>query len=618
VKLKELFFTTLLILFSSNSYAAPENTARLNATLTQLLEKHNLAGISWAAISSDRVLLGASGFANIETNQAMTASTQVHVGSITKVMIAVATLRLVEQDKLRLEAPISDLLPVNLVNPWRESSPVQLKHLLEHTAGLDNIRMWQFLNTRPTPNTPLAQAFPQSDPSLLTLHSEPGTQYSYSNMGYALLAMIIEKISKERYESVLNRELLEPLSMKQSSFSFISQHNNKELAQGYLDELQKIDAQASYLRPAGQFTTTAQDMSKFLSFLLSDGKVGGQKFVDHALIKDLASPTTTDAARAGLNIGHGLALAIRDRHGLIAHCHPGTTFGFQANLCLFPEDRSAFFYSVNTDNETANYEEITKAIVDHLPLDKSISNTLPTIAISQARKDQLDGYYVLSPNNMYEFHWLDRLFNVQRLSWKNDKLIVQSMQKSARTLTPINNHLFQASNRSSASHVMIPNSTPQKFSDGLNTYKKVSLTQTLIDWLSVALGSMGLLYIVGASLTRSILALKNRSGNGLLARTKNSQISLPAVSIALLAIPLLAYQKQSFLKFGEFTLASGLMYTWSIILPISLIWSVLQTPKLIQSENVKILDLIAILFLLQFCLTLIFHGMFPVQFWRPL
>ena len=97
-----------------------------------------------------------------------------------------------------------------------------VRHLLDHTAGLDDMRLWQTFNTRPTADTPLSEAFDR-DASVLAIRSRPGRQFSYSNISYTLAAMVIESVTGERYEAWLERELLAPLQMRDSTFAFTSQ-----------------------------------------------------------------------------------------------------------------------------------------------------------------------------------------------------------------------------------------------------------------------------------------------------------------------------------------------------------------------------------------------------------
>ena len=283
--------------------------------------------------------------------------------------------------------------------------------------------MWQFLSTEPQPDTPLSAAFPTNNTDLLKL--EPNlAQYSYSNMGYTILGMVIETVTGQRYESYLDNRFLALLNMQNSSFEFISQQGpyaEPLLAMGYHDGLVSQNNVPSYLRPAGQFSTTATDMAKFMRFILDDGTINGQRLINSQHIPLLATPSTTLAHNNGLSIGHGLALANRDREGVIAMCHPGTTFGFRAYLCLFLEQQKGFFYATNTDSETADYNQFNKAFINQL----NIAPVKPILPTKSKRDISIfNGIYLLSPNNMAEFELIDRLFNFIWIKSENDQLLV--------------------------------------------------------------------------------------------------------------------------------------------------------------------------------------------------
>ena len=424
IRLVSLFF---LLAFAKQTY--PVDAIELDVQIKQILDSEKLVGISWATTSDGAATIGSAGHSNLGSGSVFNESSKVHVGSITKTVLAMGVMRLITQGQLSLDTEVAALLPeVTLTNPWRAISPVTVKHLLEHTAGLDNLRMWQFLNTRPGPDTALVEAFQSPDSSLLQIRTQPGSRYSYSNMGYTLLGMVIEATVKMRYETYLDDNLLKPLGMTNSTFHFVSQRRpdgDGTLAMGYLDDDVSQEALPMYLRPAGQFTTTAADMAIFSIFLLQNSFDEDGEFIRPDLMGALGFPTETDAARAGLSIGHGLALAARDRHGVLALCHPGTTFGYRAYLCLFPNQGKSFFYAVNTDNETANYERLNVAFIKALGIDKTSPGKAEG---NQFNLATWQGVYVLAPNNMAQFEWLDRLFNSIYLSWNQDHFILRSLQ----------------------------------------------------------------------------------------------------------------------------------------------------------------------------------------------
>nr|WP_146204224.1 serine hydrolase domain-containing protein [Massilia glaciei] len=191
--------------------------------MAKLLQTQGLQGAVWATLDSNAMLVGAAGVKNARTGKKMRPDDRVHVGSVAKTLLAAGVLRLVSQGRLSLETPVSVLLPdVAFENRWADSAPVRLRHLLDHTSGLDDARFFQVFSLAPGPDTPLADGFIGPD-SLLRLRSRPGAHSSYSNMGYTLLGRVIESVTGERYESYLEAHLLRPLGMLESSFSFVTQ-----------------------------------------------------------------------------------------------------------------------------------------------------------------------------------------------------------------------------------------------------------------------------------------------------------------------------------------------------------------------------------------------------------
>jgi CubicO group peptidase (beta-lactamase class C family) len=222
--------------------AAAEPTCDLDCALERMLVAEGLAGAVYSIVDGDATQVGAVGLFDATTRAELSPDSRVHVGSVAKTMIALGVLRLVSQGRVDLDAPVATLLPaLRFDNDWDTRSPVRLRHLLDHTSGLDDARMWQMFSAKAEPSTPLVEAFTR-DSSVLRIRTEPGTRMSYSNMSYTLAAMVIESATGERYEAWLDRELLAPLGMHDSSFEFVTQagaHADARLAWGHNDDLSR-------------------------------------------------------------------------------------------------------------------------------------------------------------------------------------------------------------------------------------------------------------------------------------------------------------------------------------------------------------------------------------------
>ena len=433
----------LLLGGAGGAAAAPPN---LEAELARIVREEQLTGLAWAAVSPDApVALGAAGLK--DASVAMQAGTRVHVGSVAKVVVAIGVLRLATEGRLALDAPVAGLLPnVRFDNRWAATRPVRVSHLLAHTAGLENARLSQVFSLRARPDTSLREALVEP----LRVATPPGSRFSYSNVGYTLLGMVIEAVTRQRYEAWLDAQVLRPLGMADSTFEFVTQAADDRLAMGHFDRGVPQAAVPAFLRPAMQFTTTAADMATFARFLMGDGRVGGQPFVDASLLARLSAPEGTDAAAAGLALGHGLALHGRDRHGAFGACHSGTTVGFRAMLCIFPADRKAYFYAANIDSEDARYDRLDAALVGALrpePPPRPPART--TVGLSE-----WEGYYVPRSNGIVPFAYADTLFHALRLEFSGGALRVRS-QSGTRILEPLGGALFRAQDRNVPSHALV-------------------------------------------------------------------------------------------------------------------------------------------------------------------
>lgn len=585
----------------------PSHVHPLQASMEQALQQEGLTGAVWSTVTADGDVAGAAGLKNAHTREQLKADSFVHVGSVTKVLLAAGVLHLITEGRLSLDASVPELLPALRFNgPWAASNPIRVRHLLEHTAGLDNFRLWQVFSLEPDSDTPLSAAFSR-DPSLLTARTRPGSRYAYSNMGYALLGMVIEAVTGERYERYLDDHLLRALSMRDSTFGFVSQQGpqgDARLAMGHVENGATQAAVASYLRPAGQFTTTAADMARFARFLMGDGRIDGKQLIDPALLASMGRPSGTEAEQAGLRIGHGLMLAGRDRLGTVGYCHPGSTVGFRAMFCLYPEQGKAFFVAVNTDSETADYERLNVMLMKALELEPAaqVSPGAPPGDIARWQ-----GVYVPTPNGMTNLAWVDLVFNFVRVDWDGEHLHVKPFQSKEKVLSPLGGHLFKASDRATGSHVLLTSSDGVRIlSDGLHSYEEVPLATIVALWASLAAGMLGLAYIALSGLPRML--------TGRLKQT--SPLFIPFLSAMALPLPFPFFFQQSFLRLGELTLASGLLTAVTATLPAGMLAGLFVQHRRRSAGLMGVLDVSAMLAVLQCLIVLAACGMLPFMLWR--
>ena len=579
---------------------------RVNVALA--LKENGLTGAVWARVTSDgAIAVDAAGVKDTRTGESLSPDDRVHIGSVTKTLLAAGVLRLVSEGRLALDTPIAELLrhPV-LDNPWEASDPVRLRHLLDHTSGLDDARLWQVFTLQPKADTPLAEAF-AGDPALLRVRSRPGSRFSYSNMGYGLLGMVIESVTGERYERYLDVNLLRPLAMYDSTFSFVSQVGptaDRRLAMGHFENGAPQAAVPTYLRSPVQFTTTAKDMAAFGRFLMSDGRIGGDMFIDTALLRAMGQPIGTEAADAGLPAGYGLGLGRRDRHGAIGRCHEGNTVGYRAMLCLFSREQKAYFIAINSDSETADYGRFDALLIEGLDLAAEPS-LLPGAPADDVASWQ--GIYVPAPNRFASFAWLDTVFNFVRVTWNGTHMQLTSLQHDERVLVPQGGLLFRATDRATTSHVLLTSSDGGRvLSSGFQSYERTSLARIVLLWASMCAGVLGLLFIFLGGIARLLIAHL----------TPSQPIFVPFLAAIGLLLPFPFFLRQSFLQLGDVTAASVTLAAVTLALPLGMLIGVLVQLRNRAVGIVAVVDLVAMLAVLQWTMVLAAWNLVPLRLWH--
>jgi hypothetical protein len=423
---------------------------------------------------------------------------------------------------------------------------------------------------------------------------------SYSNTGYTLLGMVIESVTGQRYETWLDQNLLSPLGMTHSTFAFVSQETDLTLAMGHFEEGVTQAAVPFYQRPPGQFTTTAADMIRFARFLLGDGRIGDTTFIDEGLLRSMGSPVGTEAREAGLEAGYGLGLSHWDRYGVVGRCHSGSTVGFRAMLCLFPQEGKAFFIALNADNETANYGRFDSLLVRALDV-----ADLPAIESTDAPDlSPWTGSYVRAPGRFESFAYLDHVLDFATVSDGKTRLDFKRFQGSLRTLVPVGNELLRANDRSAASHMVYMSESGRRIiSDGFQTWERRSLWELAAYWLSLALGVLGAAYLLGSGLVR----LVRRS-----LRPADPAFA-PFLAILSLLLPVPFFLRQSFLALGDLTLASGLLALATLALPVGMVVGLRQFSR--SRPRRKTIDAVAMAAVLQLVLVLAIWRLIPLALW---
>lgn len=586
-------------------WGQPVTAAALHEAMAESLAVQGLQGAVWSTLADDgAITVGAAGIRDARTGAALLAHDLVQVGSVAKTVLATGVLRLISEGRFTLDTPVSHLLPgVALDNPWASDTPVRIRHLLDHTAGLDDARLVDMFSLKARADAPLSTFL---DGRTLRVRSRPGSRHSYSNTGYALLGMAIEAATGTRYEAWLDVHLLRPLRMHDSTFAFTTQEGpcaNARLAMGHFENAVAQATVPMFLRPAGQFTTTAEDMGRLARFLLSDGRIDGTPWIDPALLRAMGRPDGTEAAQAGLPVGYALGMATRDRHGVTGKCHGGSTVGYRAMFCIFPDSRRAFFVALNADHETADYGRFDRLLIESLGLPKT--ELLPRLAEPEETKGW-EGYYVPAPNRFARFEWIDTTLGFVRIVRVGAGFRFDPFQSGALELIPVGGGLLRADDRTLASHAFVTKADGTRLiTTGLQTYERVGLPTIAARWASLAAGLLGAAWLLVMGAVRIVADGRNRW-------KRPTVVPFLGVAALLLLVPL--FVRQSFLEMGDLTLASGTLAAVTAMLPLTMaLGLILSLSRRLPSASA--IDVVAMVAVLQWTVVLARGGLLPLRLW---
>jgi CubicO group peptidase (beta-lactamase class C family) len=302
-------------------------------------------GCTVAVAEKGRTLLSrAYGMADLEHDIPITTSTVFEAGSVSKQFTAAAVLLLVQQGKLALSDDVRKYVP-ELPDYGK---PIKIEHLIHHTSGLRDwggiawVQGWPRGTRIHTHAHMLDIASRQKE-----LNYEPGTEYSYTNTGYNLLAVIVDRVSGQSFAELSKQLIFEPLGMKHTQWRDDFTRVVKGRAVAYVKEEDGFHSQMPFenVHGNGGLLTTSEDLLLWNENFIH-GKVGGP-----ALIEALLRPGRLNDGR---EIEYAGGLFRLTYEGLQEISHNGATAGYRAYLGRFPEQQlsvAALCNLGNTDPE---------------------------------------------------------------------------------------------------------------------------------------------------------------------------------------------------------------------------------------------------------------------------
>lgn len=261
------------------------------------MEDNGLTSISYGIVKGDELLYSnALGLADKAGNKLATDNTRYLVASISKTITAVALMRSLEENSISLDDAIDQFLPFSIRNPNFPNTEITYRMLLGHTSSISDdfqngldldcygddcpMTLEQFFNDVFLGN---GQFFSARNFS----NSQPGTSEDYSNLGFALVGYLVERISQIPFDTYCKNHIFTPLGMSKTEWR-LSQTPIAELAVPYSPDITSPDPHYTFPDyPNGGLRTTVVDLSKFLRAIIQNGSFNGAQIVSKASMVEM-------------------------------------------------------------------------------------------------------------------------------------------------------------------------------------------------------------------------------------------------------------------------------------------------------------------------------------------
>ncbi len=369
---------------TSDAPPGADPLASLLSEIEQILEKEEVPGAGIAIVANhEHIWTGGIGLADSESRLKANEDTLWRIGSISKMFVSLATLKLQEQGIIDLQDKLVDHAPeIPFENRWRDTNPIRLLHLLEHTSGFDDFHMNEYALS--SPDISLKEGL-EYNPRSRRSRWKPGTFMSYSNAGPPMAAYVVEKAAGQDYEDFVAENFFAPLGMPKTSFRLTPE------VESLLAKSQERQSSEDYwhiiMRPSGSINSSAREMSHFLAFLVGRGEYQGQKLLSEASLERMETPSSTLAVRSSLSFGYGLCNYTSAISGFEWQGHGGAAQGYLANLAYLPEQGCGFV--ILTTKSGRALSQIGRKIASYLTKDIP-KPTYPEVI--DANKEDLERY----------------------------------------------------------------------------------------------------------------------------------------------------------------------------------------------------------------------------------
>lgn len=330
-------FSFLIAVSGVSATSIDDLISSFETDIPELQQQYDVPGVGVALIEDgETVWMHGFGYTDLDSTELVDSTSVFQVGRLTELITAMGILVLVDEGRIQLDQPFW-----SYVSQWKFSSTgynheeVTIRRLLNHSAGIAPIISKGFQAGESYPGL---ISYLEGQTNLMgkvSLSYEPGSKFTYSAGGYALLQLIVENVTEQNFCDYMRRRILEPLGMHQSGFT-CRQVDTAKAVTSYTSRHREIPQYRHTAQAAVGLRTTIHDFALFVSALLEspDGNQPGRGLLSPSLLTEMYRPQGPSNGQYGL----GCCLTPLEWGGEMIHQCCGM-HGWRAQAAVVPDQQ---------------------------------------------------------------------------------------------------------------------------------------------------------------------------------------------------------------------------------------------------------------------------------------
>lgn len=326
----------------------------IGAKLEKRRQELGIPGVSVAIVKDGKTIMSQGfGYKDFEKKVPITADTQLAIGSATKAFTALSVLMLQDEGKLSLDDSPKKYLPYFKINNAETDKNIQIRDLLSHSSGLNRTDLAMI--TGKLNRVELIKIAGEAKP-MAGLREK----FFYQNIMFAAAGEIVAEVAKEPWEKFVPENIFKPLEMNNSTMTVKQMQSSKDYSFGYdynfdTKKTRKLPTRdIVQVAPAGSINSSANDMAKWLKFILGGGELSGNRLVSKKSFDEWIKPQMKITPNG--KVAYGLGWFIQDWKDKKIVQHGGNIDGFNSMVAMMPEENLGFVMLTNVSASSLGNE----------------------------------------------------------------------------------------------------------------------------------------------------------------------------------------------------------------------------------------------------------------------